>query len=43
MIGFENYINDENYISAENLSEVFEQDSRRFSKALTEEQEALSK
>ncbi len=40
MINIDSLLNDSNYISAENISEIFEQDSRRYSRALTEEQEA---
>lgn len=36
-------VNVDDYLFAQNISEIFEQDSRRFNRALTEEQEALSK
>lgn len=36
----ENLINPSDSVDARTISEIFEQDSRRYSRALTEEQEA---
>lgn len=36
----ENLLNNSSLTEAQSISEIFEQDSRRFSRALTEEQEA---
>ena len=39
-MNIENLLNESSVADAHSLSEIFEQDSRRFNRALTEEQEA---
>jgi len=39
----EYFLNESGLTEAENISEIFRQDSRRFNRALTEEEEANAK
>lgn len=43
MIDIDNLLNDDTVTETKNISQLFEQDSRRFNRALTEEQEVNAK